>query len=77
MPGHRFGKKMIAGYAGFTKHCGFYPHSGGIVPGFGDELEERGFKYSKSGVLFTPAKPLPDDLLERIVAARLKEAGLA
>jgi len=75
MPGHRIGKKMIAGYAGFTKHCGFYPHSGGIIPAFNAELEVRGFKYSKSGVLFTPARPLPADLLERIVAARLAEAG--
>ena len=77
MPGHRLGKKMIAGYAGFIKHCGFYPHSGGVVPGFASELEARGFKHSKSGVLFTPTKPLPDDLLERLIAARFKEAGLA
>jgi uncharacterized protein YdhG (YjbR/CyaY superfamily) len=77
MPGHRIGKKMIAGYAGFSKHCGFYPHSGGVVPMFGGELEARGFKYSKSGVLFTPDKPIPDDLLERLIAARLAEAGLA
>lgn len=76
MPGHRIGKAMIAGYAGFAKHCGFYPHSGSIIPAFNSELEERGFKYSKSGVTFTPTRPLPADLLERIIAARLKEAGL-
>lgn len=75
MPGHRIGKKVIAGYAGFAKHCGFYPHSGSVVPAFYEELDQRGFKYSKSGVLFTPLKPLPDDLVDRIVAARLKEAG--
>ena len=77
MPGHRVGKKMIAGYAGFTKHCSFFPHSGGVVPAFAAELKERGFSYTKSGVHFTPTKPLPDDLLERLIAARLKEAGLA
>jgi len=76
MPGHRIGKSVIAGYAGFAKNCGFYPHSGGIIPAFAGELDARGFKYSKSGVNFTPAAPLPDDLLERIIAARLKEAGL-
>jgi uncharacterized protein YdhG (YjbR/CyaY superfamily) len=76
MPGYRIGKKVIAGYAGFAKHCGFYPHSGGIIPGFAAELDRLGFKHSKSGVLFTPTNPLPADLLERIVAARLVEAGV-
>ena len=77
MPGHRLGKKMIAGYAGFTKHCSFFPHSGSVVPAFAAELDERGFTYTKSGVHFTPEGPLPDDLLERLIAARFKEAGLA
>jgi uncharacterized protein YdhG (YjbR/CyaY superfamily) len=77
MPGYRIGKVVVAGYAGFARHCGFYPHSGGIIPGFAAELDQLGFKHSKSGVLFTPAKPLPTDLLGRIVAARMAEAGLA
>ncbi len=76
MPGFRIGKKVIAGYAGFAKHCGFYPHSGGIIPGFAAELDALGFKHSKSGVLFTPTHPLPPGLLARIVAGRLVEAGL-
>lgn len=75
MPGHRVGTKVIAGYAGFARHCGLYPHSGGIIPAFGAELDQLGFKHSKSGVLFTPAKPLPADLIARIVAARLAELG--
>ena len=77
MPGYRIGKRVVAGYAGFARHCGFYPHSGGIIPGFGRELDALGFRHSKSGVLFTPAKPLPPDLLARIVAARLAEAGVS
>ena len=75
MPGFRIGKSVVAGYAGFAKHCGFYPHSGGIIPGFAPELDALGFKRSKSGVLFTPTHPLPPDLLARIVAARLTEEG--
>ena len=38
MPGHKYRGKMIAGYAGFAKHLGLYPHSGGVIPGFADEL---------------------------------------
>ena len=76
MPGCRMGSKVIAGYAGFARHCGFYLHSGRIIPGFAAALQALGFKHSKSGVLFTPSQPLPDDLLSRIVAARRHEAGL-
>ena len=76
MPGYRIGKKVVAGYAGFARHCGFYPHSGTIIPGFAAELDALGFRHSKSGVLFTPTHPLRPDLLARIVAARLAEAGL-
>ena len=76
MPGHKYRGKMIAGYAGFAKHLGLYPHSGGVIPGFADELAALGFKTSKSGVTFTPDRPIPQDILERIIAARLAEAGL-
>jgi len=76
MPGFRQpGKKgkMVAGYAAFAKHLGFYPHSGGIIPAL--EAECAGFRTSKSGVLFTPETPLPAGLVERIVRAREREIG--
>lgn len=73
MPGFRQGKKMVAGYAGFAKHCGFYPHSGSIIPQIAPEIEALGFRWSKSGVSFTPAHPLPATLVDRIVALRLAE----
>ncbi|MBI1418460.1 MAG: DUF1801 domain-containing protein [Limimaricola sp.] len=76
MPGFRLQGKMVAGYAGFARHCGFYPHSGGVIPSFAAELAAAGFRTSKSGVTFTPDHPLPDALLGRILDARLAEAGL-
>jgi uncharacterized protein YdhG (YjbR/CyaY superfamily) len=76
MPGFRLKGKTVAGYASFKAHCSFFPHSGSIVPQFADELKALGFSFTKSGVHFTPEKPLPDNLLDRLVAARLKEAGL-
>ena len=74
MPGFRQpGPKgrVVAGYAGFAKHCGFYPHSGSIIPQFSQET--AGFKTSKSGILFTSAHPLPDHLVLLLVNARLAE----
>jgi len=70
MPGFRQGK-MVAGYAAFARHCGFYPHSGAIIPQLLADC--TGFKTSKSGVLFTPGKPLPTALVHKILDLRLAE----
>ena len=69
MPGFRQGK-MVAGYAAYSQHCGFYPHSGGVIPQLGSEIDALGFRRSKSGVLFTPAKPLPSDLVAATMLIR-------
>jgi uncharacterized protein YdhG (YjbR/CyaY superfamily) len=61
--------KMVVGYAAFARHLGLYPHSGTVIP----RIDCTPFKTSKSGVLFTPDTPLPDDLLARIIATRQAE----
>ncbi len=61
--------KMVAGYAAFAKHLGLYPHSGSVIP----QVDCAPFKASKSGVLFTPDRPLPDALLRAIIETRQAE----
>lgn len=61
--------KMVVGYAAFAKHLGLYPHSGTVIP----QIDCTPFKTSKSGVLFTPDRPLPDALLETIIRTRQAE----
>ena len=61
--------KMVVGYAAFARHLGLYPHSGTVIP----QVDCTPFKTSKSGVLFTPDRPLPDALLTRIIATRQAE----
>ena len=63
--------KMVAGYAAFAKHLGLYPHSGTVIP----QIDCTPFQTSKSGVLFTPATPLPDTLLQKIIATRQAEVA--
>ena len=63
--------KMVAGYAAFARHLGLYPHSGTILPQL--ILETTGYRTSKSGILFTPDRPLPTGLIQQIVALRLAE----
>ncbi len=75
MPGFRIGKKVVAGYAAFSRHLGIYPHSGSIVPQMADDLDRLGFKHSKSGILFTPDRPVPLDIVARLVTLRRAEIG--
>jgi uncharacterized protein YdhG (YjbR/CyaY superfamily) len=60
---------MVVGYAAFAKHLGLYPHSGSVIP----LIDCTPFKTSKSGVLFTPDRPLPDALVETIIRTRQAE----
>ena len=61
--------KMVVGYAAFARHLGLYPHSGTVIP----LIDCTPFKTSKSGVLFTPDRPLPDGLLRQIISTRQAE----
>ena len=61
--------KMVVGYAAFARHLGLYPHSGTVIP----LVDCAPFRTSKSGVLFTPAQPLPEVLIESILRARQAE----
>lgn len=71
MPGFRLpGGKVFAGFAAL-KNCGYYPHSGNILRQF--TLELKPWKSTPGAIQFTPENPLPDDLIRRLVRARLAE----
>ena len=61
--------KMVVGYAAFARHCGLYSHSGNTIP----QIDCTPFKTSRSGVLFTPAQPLPASLVHQIIDLRLAQ----
>ncbi len=74
LPGFRqpgAGGKMVVGYGAFSKHLGFFPHSGQIIRQF--PAETAGFATTKGGINFTPNHPLPDALLAKLVGARQAE----
>ena len=57
-------------FAGYKKHIGFYPTPSGIA-GFKEELDA--YKNAKGSVQFPLDKPLPIDLIKRIVKYRVEE----
>lgn len=64
--GKREHQIMIAGY---KKHVGLYPHPT-TMEKFNSEL--KGFKKGKGSVQFPLDKPLPKDLIERMIKYRME-----
>ena len=62
--------RHLVHFAAFKKHVGFFPTSSGVTA-FKKELSS--FKTSKGTVQFPLDKPIPFDLIRRIVDFRVKE----
>lgn len=61
---------MLVYFAAYQHHIGFYPGASGIVA-FDQDL--KGYKTSKGTVQFPLNKPLPIDLITRMVLYRANE----
>ena len=70
MPAYKtFGKPLVY-FAGYAKHVGLYATPSGHEA-FAKELAH--YKQGKGSVQFPHNQPLPEDLIRRIVAFRIKE----
>jgi uncharacterized protein YdhG (YjbR/CyaY superfamily) len=63
-------KGILVYFAAFKNHIGFYPTSSG-VEAFKEELSS--YEVSKGTIRFPINKPIPFDLVRRIVKFRVKE----
>jgi uncharacterized protein YdhG (YjbR/CyaY superfamily) len=59
-------------FAGFSKHVGLYPVIGSLAEQFEEELKP--FKRGKGSVQFPLDKPMPLDLVRRMVEFRVVES---
>lgn len=75
MPGFKIGDTIVAGYAAFSKQCGLYLQPGAIAA-HADEIAAAGFKATKTGITFSPRKPIPDNLVERLAKASCEDAAV-
>ena len=67
----RLDGRMLVGYGATAKHCAFYLMSSSTVEAFKDDL--RGYDTSKGTIRFQPDEPLPADLVQKLVEARIAE----
>ena len=65
-------KKVLVWYAAFANHCSLFP-TAAVIDTFKDEL--RDFSTSKGTIHFPLDKPMPVDLIKKMVQERLGRSG--
>lgn len=65
------GKNFIH-FACMKGHLGFYPTPSGVTA-FIDDIKKQGISYSKGCIRFSYTKPLPAELIKKIIIFRLQE----
>jgi len=71
MPAFRVDGKVVAGFAAFKNHLAYLPHSGSVLAALADEL--TGYECTSGSLHFAIDEPLPDDLVGRLVDAKLAQ----
>jgi len=74
MPAFKVGGKSVAGYAYFSRHCSYFPHSGSVLDRVEPELLE-GYSWSKGTLRFPVDQAPSGTLVRRLVEVRLEMLG--
>jgi len=70
VPSYKY-KGMLVGFGAAKNHCSFFVMSSTLLNDFKDEVKD--FETSTGTIRFSPDKPIPNDLITKIVMARLAE----
>jgi uncharacterized protein YdhG (YjbR/CyaY superfamily) len=73
LPAFRVDGRVVAGFAAFKNHLSYLPHSGDVLADVADDLE--GYDRTSGSLHFPVDEPLPDDLVRRLVEAKLRRLG--
>lgn len=69
MPAFKLGDRFLLSYAGWKRHCSIYAIHDELLAKY--EADLRGNARTKGGLHFSPARPLPDALVDEFVRARV------
>lgn len=69
VPAFKVNGKVVAGFAAFTHHLAYLPHSGQVLGDLDEYL--TGYKRTKSSLHFAIDTPLPEALVRQLVEAKL------
>lgn len=71
IPAFRWAGKPLLGLSASKTHLSVHPFSPAVIDGVRDQLD--GFSLSKGTIRFSPAQPLPEGIVEELVARRKRE----
>jgi uncharacterized protein YdhG (YjbR/CyaY superfamily) len=71
VPAFYYKKRALVSYGATSKHCALYVQSPKVVEAHRTDLGD--FNLSKGTVRFQPDRPIPTDLLRKLIMARMKE----
>ena len=71
VPGFRLHGKVVAGFAAFTNHLSYLPHSGSVLSVLADDLV--GYVSTPGSLHFPVDQPMPRSLVEKLIEVRLRE----
>ena len=74
MPAFKVQGKTIAGFAAFTNHLSYLPHSGSVLNALESELAN--YEYTKGSLHFPIDEGLPPALVTKLIETRLEQLGL-
>ena len=73
-PAFRLCGKVVAGFAAFKNHLSYLPHSGSVFDEMPGEL--AGYGMTKGALHFSIDAPLPEPIVEKLIAVRLAHLQL-
>ena len=72
MPAFKLRGKAIAGFAAFKNHLSYLPHSGSVLVEVEEDLAP--YEYTKGALRFPIDTPLPEALVNKLIAVRISQA---
>jgi uncharacterized protein YdhG (YjbR/CyaY superfamily) len=73
MPAFRLDGRVVAGFAAFKDHLSYLPHSGSVLSSLEEHLQ--GYTMTKGSLHFPVDRPLPKELVRRLVETRIAEVA--